>query len=116
MLQLYVLVQLILQCETFRAFRTLMVAPFYVPLHVLLQQRILIETARTHGAPEFELFVQRHMLIEMGQLQEFLITFGTLKRETESMCFHMLLQLGLLFKRFLGALWTHQTTETTVQQ
>lgn len=114
-LQLYVLVQLVLQCKSFRALRTLMVASFYVPLHVLLEQRVLIETARAHCASKFELFVQRHVLIEMGQLKEFLVTFGAFEWKTESVRFHMLLQLGLLLERFLRALWTHETTETTVQ-
>lgn len=115
MLQLYVFVQLILQCESFRALGTLVIAAFYVPLHVLFEQRILIETARAHCAPEFEFFVQGHVLIEVGQLQEFLVTFGALERKTESVSFHMLLQLRLLLERLFGTLRAHQTAEAAVQ-
>lgn len=87
-----------------------------MPLYMLLEQRLLIKRTDTHRTPKPILLVHHHMLIEMRQLQEFLFAYLTLERIATAMGSHVLLQLGLLFERFLRALGAIEMRETAVEQ
>lgn len=75
--------------------RAVEVASLDVALHMLLEQRLLIEAARAYVALEFELVMHLQMLIEMRLLQEFLIAFAALIRKGQAVCLHVRMQLRL---------------------
>lgn len=85
-------------------------------LHVLLEQRLLVERTDAHRTPKPILLVHHHVLIEMRQLQEFLLADLALERIATAVRSHVLLQLRLLFERFLRALWAVEMGEAAVQE
>lgn len=85
-------------------------------LYVLLKQRLLIERTNAHRTPKPILLVHHHMLIEMRQLQEFLLAYLTLERITAAVRSHVLLQLRLLFERLFGALGTVEMGKAAVEE
>lgn len=72
-------------------------------LHVFLQQDFLIERTVAHCTSEFVLIVNAHVLIQMGDLQKFLLALRTLKRKAHTVRFHVLLQMQMGLERFVRA-------------
>lgn len=85
-------------------------------LNVFFQQHLLVKGACTHCASILELLMHNHVLIEMGHLQEFLFAYRALIRKTQSVRFHVLVQMRLLLKRFVRTLGAIETGEAAVQQ
>lgn len=75
--------------------RTGEVATLDMALHVLLQQRLLIEAARADVALELELVVHLEVLVEMGLLQELLVALVALVRKGQAVGLHVRMQLRL---------------------
>jgi len=71
------------------------VAPLHVALHVLLQQRLLIEAARADVALELELVVHLEVLVEVRLLQELLVALVALVRKGQAVGLHVRVQLRL---------------------
>lgn len=85
-------------------------------LHVLLEQRLLVERADAHRAPVPVLLVHHHVLIQVRQLQKLLLADLALERIATAVRAHVLLQLRLLLERLLRALRTVEVREAAVEQ
>lgn len=87
-----------------------------MPLHVLLQQHLLVKRTDAHRTAKPILLVHHHVLIEMRQLQELFLADLALERITATVRSHVLLQLRLLFERFLRALRAVEVGKAAVEQ
>lgn len=92
-----VLGQMLAHCKGFGAIghRTGEVTALDMALHMLLQQRLLVEAARADVALELELVVHLEVLVQVRLLQELLVALAALVRKGQAVRLHVRVQLRL---------------------
>ena len=86
--------------------------PVDVPLHVLLQQHLVVKCHRAHGAGIIAVLL--HVQQQVRLLYKLFLTLGARVAEIGPVNFHVLLQMRLLLERLIGALRTEKPSSRTV--